>query len=104
MTPLREHFIRELALRGMAERTVEAYVTAVASPAQHYHRSPDRITDAELQAYLLDLCQVRHLAPSSRNQHLSGLRCFYDLVLHRRTSRSPPARTTPAVRLSRHAS
>lgn len=67
----------------MAERTVEAYVTAVASLAQHYHRAPDRIRDAELQAYLLHLRQVRHLAPSSLNQHLSGLRRFYDLVLHR---------------------
>jgi integrase/recombinase XerD len=69
----------------MSERTVEAYVAAVASLANHYHRSPDRITDEELQAYLLHLRQERHLAPSSLNQNVSALRRFYDLVLHRPT-------------------
>jgi integrase/recombinase XerD len=83
MTPLREQFLRELALRGMSERTVEAYVAAVASLAQHHHRSPDQISDEELRAYQLYLRERRHLAPSSLNQHVSALRCFYDLVLHR---------------------
>lgn len=67
----------------MSERTVEAYVAAVASLARYYHRSPDRITDEELQAYLLHLGQERRLAPSSLNQSVSALRRFYDLVLHR---------------------
>lgn len=83
MTPLRERWLRELALRGMSVRTVEAYVAAVASLAQHYHRSPDRITDEELQAYLLHLREERHLAPSSLNQTVSALRRFYELVLER---------------------
>jgi len=69
----------------MSVRTVEAYVAAVSSLAQHYHRSPDRITDEELQAYLLHLREERHLAPSSLNQHVSALRRFYDLVLQRPT-------------------
>ncbi len=67
----------------MSVRTVEAYVAAVASLAQHYHRSPDRITDEELQAYLLHLREERHLAPSSLNQTVSALRRFYELVLER---------------------
>jgi site-specific recombinase XerD len=67
----------------MSVRTVEAYVAAVSSLAQHYHRSPDRITDEELQAYLLHLREVRHLAPSSLNQTVSALRRFYELVLQR---------------------
>lgn len=67
----------------MSERTVEAYVAAVASLARYYHRSPDRITDEELQAYLLHLGRERRLAPSSLNQSVSALRRFYDLVLHR---------------------
>jgi hypothetical protein len=69
----------------MAERTVEAYVTAVAALAQHYHRSPERLTDQELQDYLLYLRQDRHLAPSSLNQAVSAFRRFFDLVLHRPT-------------------
>lgn len=83
MTPLRERWLRELALRGMSDRTVEAYLAAVVSLAEHYRRSPDRITDEELQSYLLHLREVRHLAPSSLNQHVSALRRFYQLVLDR---------------------
>ena len=83
MTPLRESVLRELALRGMAERTVESYVGAVSSLARHYHRSPDQINDEELQAYLLHLRQERHLSPSSLNLNVSGLRRFCDLVVHR---------------------
>ena len=83
MTPLRERWLRELALRGMSARTVEAYVAAVSSLAQHYHRSPDRIADEELQSYLLHLREGRHLAPSSLNQTVSALRRFYELVLER---------------------
>jgi len=67
----------------MAERTVKSYVAAVAALAQHYHRAPDQISDEELRAYLLHLRQQRHLAPSSLNQHVSALRCFFDLVLQR---------------------
>lgn len=96
MTPLREQWLRELALRGMAQRSVEAYVAAVASLAEHYHRSPDRISDEELQAYLLHLRQERHLAPSSLNQNVSALRRFYDLVLHRPTDQLE--RLLPRVR------
>ena len=96
MTPLRESFLRELALRGMAERTVESYVAAVASLAQHYQRSPDQITDEELQTYLLHLREEKHLAPSSLNLNVSGLRRFYDLVLHRPTDQLQ--RVLPHVR------
>jgi hypothetical protein len=67
----------------MSGRTVEAYVAAVVSLARHHHRSPDRISDEELQSYLLHLREVRHLAPSSLNQQVSALRWFYELILGR---------------------
>jgi integrase/recombinase XerD len=67
----------------MSDRTVEAYLAAVVSLARHYHRSPDRISDQELQSYLLHLRDARRLAPSSLNQQVSALRRFYELVLGR---------------------
>jgi integrase/recombinase XerD len=96
MTPLRQYFIRELALRGMSPRTQVAYVAAVHRLAQYYHQAPDQLNEEELKVYLLHLAQERHLAPSSLNQHVSALRCFYDLVLHR----SPEVlrRAVPRVR------
>jgi integrase/recombinase XerD len=96
MTPLRQYFIRELALRGMSPRTQVAYVAAVHRLAQYYHQAPDQLNEEQLKVYLLHLAQERHLAPSSLNQHVSALRCFYDLVLHR----SPEVlrRAVPRVR------
>jgi integrase/recombinase XerD len=96
MTPLRQQFIRELALRGMSPRTQVAYVAAVQRLAEYYHQSPDQISEEQLKVYLLHLAQECLLAPSSLNQHVSGLRAFYDLVLHR----SPEVlhRSVPRVR------
>lgn len=83
MTTLRQNFIRELVIRGMSPKTQEAYVRAVRDLALHYHESPDRITDEEIKSYLFHLAQERHLAPSSINVAVSGMRCFYDFVLGR---------------------
>ena len=83
MTPLRQQFIRELVIRGMAPKTQEAYVRAVRDLAGHYHKGPDLISDEEIKDYLVHLAQGRHLARSSVNVAVNGMRCFYDLVLKR---------------------
>jgi len=51
MTELRKRMIECLQLRGLSERTQEAYVRAVRQLAEHYHRSPDLITEEELRQY-----------------------------------------------------
>jgi site-specific recombinase XerD len=51
--------------------------------AAHYHKSPELATDEEIKDYLFHLAQEKHLAASSVNVAVSGMRCFYDLVLHR---------------------
>jgi integrase/recombinase XerD len=83
MTTLRQQFNRELVIRGMSPKTQEAYVRAVRDLALHYHKTPDLVSDEEIKNYLLYLVQEKHLAPSSVNVAVSGMRCFYDLVLHR---------------------
>jgi len=83
MTTLREKFIRELAVRGMSPRTVDAYVKAIAALAQYYHQSPDQLSDEQLKDYLVYLAQERKLAASSLNVAVSGMRAFYDWVLER---------------------
>ena len=83
MTLLRQHFIRELVLRGIAPRTQESYVAAVYGLARHYHRAPDQLGDEELKNYLFYLATERHYAPSSLNVAVCGLRAFYQLVLQR---------------------
>ena len=55
MTKLREKMIDDLVVRGRAAATQQAYVRSVVRLAAHYHRSPDRITDEEIQTYLAHL-------------------------------------------------
>ena len=81
MTALRQRMIDDLHLRGYAERTVLAYVAAVARLAQHHRTAPDRLSEAQLRAYLLHLTTVRKLAPPSLSVALSGIRFFYEQTL-----------------------
>jgi site-specific recombinase XerD len=67
----------------MSPKTQDAYVRAVRDLALHYHKRPDLVTDEEIKDYLFHLVEEKHLASSSVNVAVSGMRCFYDLVLHR---------------------
>jgi integrase/recombinase XerD len=49
MTELRKRMIECLQLRGLSEGTQEAYVQAVRQLAEHYHKSPELISEEELR-------------------------------------------------------
>lgn len=90
MTTLRDQFIREIVIRSYSPKTERAYVGAVYGLAKYYHLSPDQVTDDQLKDYLFYLARERKLAPSSLNVTVSGLRLFYDLVLHRTSEHLKP--------------
>ena len=50
MTELRRRMNDDMQVRGLADRTRETYLSAVTGLARHYHRSPDQISDEEVQA------------------------------------------------------
>jgi len=79
--------IDSMTLRGMASTTQSAYVRAVAGLAAYYDRAPDRISDAEVQAYLLHLMREKNLSWSSCNVAVFGLRFFYHQTLARPKTR-----------------
>jgi integrase/recombinase XerD len=83
MGVLRERMEREMVLRRMAFRTRRSYAEAVAALARHYRRSPDQLTEQEIQGYLLYLIEQRKLARSSCLVALHGLRFFYHETLKR---------------------
>ena len=56
---------------------------AVACLGKYYGRSPDLLSDEELRTYLLYLHQETPKAASTLNVAVSGLRFFYQRVLHR---------------------
>ena len=50
MTKLRERMIGDMQLRGLADRTIEAYVHAVRGLALHFKTPPDELTDEDQTA------------------------------------------------------
>src|SRR6266446_165069 len=102
MTPLRQHMIAALQISGKGERTQESYIREVRLLAQFYHKSPDRISEQELQHSFLHRKNVDHLAPASLRICYSGIRFFSQHVLQRDWStlslmRAPTAHHLPAV-------
>lgn len=83
MTELRKRMIECLQLRGLAERTQEAYTRAVRQLAAHYHKSPDQISEAELRQYFLYLMNVKHYSRNTMTIAICGIRFFYQQTLNR---------------------
>lgn len=96
MTPQRQRMIDAMVLRGFRPRTQESYLRVVAQMARHYRRTPELITDQEVQAYLLHLVRERHLARSSVNQASSAVRFLVCEVLgqNERRQRIPMGHTS----------
>jgi site-specific recombinase XerD len=77
---------QDLQLRGYADRTVEAYVRAVAQLAQlaqFHHSAPDQLTEERVRAYFLHLCTVQRVARGTHTLALCGIRFFYEQTLGR---------------------
>lgn len=66
-TPLRQRMLDAMTLRGLAARTVEAYIHAMVGLSRYYRRSPDTLTADEVQQYMVHLYRERKLAFSSVN-------------------------------------
>jgi len=104
MTELRKKFERHLIFKRYSQNTNEAYMNAVKSLATHYRLAPDRLTNKQIQDYLLHLLEERRLAWNTCNVYFSGIKCFYTNVLKRKTNLSIPPRPrqkTIALALSR---
>jgi len=81
MGELRDRMHHDLVVRGLAERTRESYLAAVAGLAKFYRRSPDRLTQREVEGYLVHLAEERKLAWNTRSLITNGLRFFYHTTL-----------------------
>jgi len=96
MSALRTRMIRDMALRGFSPRTHKSYIAAVVKLAKYYHRSPDQLTNEEVQAYLAYLIQERQLSWSTCNQAAHAFRFLYHVTLgHPRADFHVPAPKQP---------
>jgi len=83
MGELRDRMNQDMIVRGLAERTRESYLEAVAGLAKHYRRSPAELSQREIEAYLVHLAEERKLAWNTRSLIINGLRFFYHTTLGR---------------------
>jgi site-specific recombinase XerD len=84
MGKYRSKMLDDMTLRGLAERTQQAYLSAVERLAKHYRRNPAELSEADVQQYLLYLLRERGLSHSSCNLAVNGLKFFYRVTLERR--------------------
>ncbi len=81
MSPLQQRMLEDMQLRGLSARTQQAYARAVWQLAQHYHRSPDQLSEEELRRYFLYLTNEKKLARPTATIALCGIKFFYQQTL-----------------------
>jgi len=86
MTALRQRYIRDLAIRGKAERTQVLYTSYVAELARYYGKSPDRLSYDQVADWLFHLLRERKLSKSAVNVAVCAVRFFYGITLGREVS------------------
>jgi len=102
MTQLRERMKADLQLRGLAERTQEAYIRAVRQLAGYYDKSPDLLSEEEVRQYFLYLKNEKQASKSSQSVAIYGIRFFYEQTLQQewplfRLIRVPKEKKLPIV-------
>jgi len=85
MTPLRQKMIDAMQVRGFSARTHQSYLSAVNALAQHYHRTPERLSVDDIQAYFQYLVKDRGLSGASCRLYLNAIRFLYLQVLKQPT-------------------
>jgi integrase/recombinase XerD len=97
MSALRKQMQADMVLRGLAANTQESYVAAVVRLSRYYDRSPAKMSEAEVQHYLLHLIDERKLAWSSTNVAACAFRFLFHVTLKQCVAKFIiPGRKVPA--------
>lgn len=78
-----QRMIDTLQLNGKGERTQQAYTRSVRMLSQFYGKTPDLVSEQELQDYFLQRKNVNHWSPKTMRICYCGIRFFYEKVLDR---------------------
>ncbi len=81
MTPLRQRFIEDMQLRGLAPATQRQYIHYVAGFSQFYRTSPEQLDLEAVRQYELYLLHERKLSPESINTFVSAVQFLYLVTL-----------------------
>jgi len=77
MTPLREKFIEDLRVRGLAPTTQRQYIHHAVAYAKYFNRSPEELDCDAIHQYLVYLTEDRKLSTESVNTCISSLKFLY---------------------------
>jgi len=75
--------MRALQLAGMSERTQKCYTRSVRQLVEFYHKTPDQVTEKELEDYFLHRRNVDKWSPATMRICYSGIKFFFINVLKR---------------------
>ena len=78
-----QRMIDTLQLNGKGERTQQAYARSVRMLSEFYDKTPDLVTEQELQEYFLQRKNVNRWSPKTMRICYCGIRFFYVNVLER---------------------
>ena len=87
MSQLRDRMVRDMQLRRLSENTQRTYTHAVFGLAKRYMKSPDQISDQQVQDYVLYMLNERKLAWSTCDTNVAGLQFFYGVTVGRNSMR-----------------
>src|SRR5262249_25280706 len=78
-----QRMVAALQLNGKGEPTQKAYTRAVRMLCEFYHKTPDLISEPELQEYFLHRKNVNRWSPKTMRICYCGIHFFYVNVLAR---------------------
>ena len=77
MSELRNRMIQDLKLAGLVEGTAQEYLRAVRQLAAYYMIPPDRLSERQVQDYILYVRDELGVAKGTFEPLLAGLKFFY---------------------------
>jgi integrase/recombinase XerD len=83
VTHLRQMTLEELERRNYSEGTTRRYLRFVERFAQHFGKSPDKLSPDHLRSYQAYLLKVKKLDPGTVENHVAALRFLFIRTLGR---------------------
>ena len=81
MTPLKQRFIEDMQMRGLAPTTQRSYLHYVTEYAKFYNTSPAKLDLEAIRQYELHMLHERKLSPQSINTFVSSVQFLYTVTL-----------------------
>jgi integrase/recombinase XerD len=83
MGMLRDKMEGDLKLRGRSIHTQRAYLRCAGHFAEHHGRSPARMGEREIRAFLLHLAKEKEASPATQHMYVASLKFLYGVTLKR---------------------